>query len=137
MIRRATHDDIPAMTEMGLKFIDAAGLPAATWDDVAGFIHHLLSEETGAGFLSDRGMILGAIMPLPFKLDHLEAHELAWWSEDGQGLRLLRAFERWAQENGAAEISIGLLESTLRQTAEKLLTRGGYRPHERSYRRGF
>ena len=34
------------------------------------------------------------------------AVEHGWWAADGSGLRLLRAYEAWAREKGAAFVTL-------------------------------
>lgn len=127
----ATHDDIPRLIEMGRRFHAASGL-AMGFDPqaVEGFLTGLI--ERGAVFATARGAIGGmAISPYcdpQWKI----AVELFWWAE-GDGLRLLRAFEGWAREIGADEVRMTSLAALPR--ADRLLRFVGYAPAEISYTR--
>ena len=85
----------------------------------------LLGNPQGVVFVSDGGFIAGQMMqtiinPAPV------AFELGWFASDRSGLRLLRAFETWAAEQGATLIKM----SANGGAAERILERRGYRVAE-------
>ncbi len=88
-------------------------------------------ETDGATVLmTDRGVIGGAVHPAYCDPAWLYAVEMFWWAH-GDGLALLRAFERWAQQAGAKEIRMTSLAALPR--ADRLLRCVGYSPAEISY----
>lgn len=89
-------------------------------------VAHLIASPDGAVWVSGGGFIAGSlqptiISPTPIAMEH------GWWASDGSGLRLLRAFEAWARERGAALVQL----STGAEGLE--LTRLGYRLTERAW----
>ena len=79
---------------------------------------------SGGGFIAGR-LTPTIINPVPI------ASELGWWASDGSGLRLLRSFERWAAERGAAlvQLSTGPVGPDL--------SRLGYRRAEQAWGRAI
>ena len=112
-VRPATPDDIDAIAVMGARFFDYSRFGTLVhWDHEtvkaallqvheAGVIFVALRDEAIAGFLA------GALASIWFAPATLAATEFAWWVEpehrqSAAGLKLLRAFEAWAREQGAA-----------------------------------
>ena len=85
----------------------------------------LISSPQGAVFVSGGGFIAGQIMQTVISPDPV-AFELGWMAADRSGLRLLRAFETWAAEQGATLIKM----SANGGAAERILERRGYRVAE-------
>ena len=135
MIRQATAEDVPRVAEMAMRFIAAAGKPEGRPAEVEAVVRGMVGG--GGCFVSERGMILGIVAPLYYRPDYLEAHEVAWWCEDGAGLRLLRAFEQWARDRGAREIVMSTLPDYTARGAHAVLTRRGYRHAEAGYRKAI
>ena len=131
MIREATPDDVLRIVDMVEALRLAVGGPVSvnrphTARTVAG----LLASHDGAVWVSDAGFIAGAltqtiISPAPL------AQELGWYATDGTGLRLLRRFEAWARERGAALVTL----STGPDGPD--LTRLGYRKTETAWVRSI
>lgn len=136
MIKPATEADLPRVADMALKFVTAAGLPHAQADKMAGFVRQIFDNPNGFIAVSKGGFIGGLLAPLYYNPDHLEAHELAWWSEDGQGLSLLAEFEEWARKSGAKQIVLSTLATTDAR-ALKLLARRGFVAGEISHRKAI
>ena len=82
----------------------ASASPRWPLDEAA--LTDVLAHVAEVGFLrvEDGGFIAGIITPNPISPEWLIAKEFLWWSEDGSGLRLARAFREWAKEHGAREI---------------------------------
>ena len=131
MIRPATADDVLRIVDMVEALRLAVGGPipvdrAHTAQTVAA----LLSSPDGAVWVSQGGFIAGVltqtiISPVPV------AQELGWFATDKSGLRLLRAFENWAQARGAA-----LIQLSTGPTGPDL-TRLGYRRAETAWVRSI
>ena len=131
MIRPATPGDIPALMEMGKAFHAESGMPFAFDLDAMGDVLARMIEAEGAAVLmADKGVIGGMVQPAYCDPAWLYAVEMFWWAT-GDGLALLRAFERWAQQAGAKEVRMTSLAALPR--ADRLLRCVGYDPAEVSY----
>jgi len=131
MVRPAALDDIPALLEMGKAFHAESMMPFAFNEDaMAAALRQMIESEGAAVLMTDRGVIGGAINPAYCDPSWLYAVELFWWAQ-GDGLKLLRAFEGWAQQAGAKEIRMTSLAALPR--ADRLLRCVGYAPAEVSY----
>ena len=58
-----------------------------------------------AVFVTDKGFIMGMVQPLAFS-KFWNAYEMAWFSEDGSGLDLLKAFTKWATDMRAINVVV-------------------------------
>lgn len=117
---------------MGRKFHEASGQPCPfDPDGLAEFVSGMIDSPQAAIFLTEAGMIGGVLAPAYCSPGWSMAVELFWWSEDRQGLRLLRAFEEWAHESGAQEVRMTTLHSL--PSAARILSRRGYGATEISY----
>lgn len=136
LIRRATVDDIGHCARLGLKFIEAAGMPAATIEGCIEFCARIIDHpDNAAMFVSPQGVIAGVIAPLYYRPDYLQAVELFWWAEDGHGRALLAAFEAWAIENGADDINMSTLDHFSHPGVEVLLKKRGYEGRDKTFRK--
>lgn len=127
MIRPAAGSDVLSIVDMIERLRAAVDGPipvdrAHTASVVAGLIADpdALVLVSGAGFIAGR-LTPTIINPAPI------ASEMGWWAADGSGLRLLRAFERWAAERGA------LLVQLSTGSAGPDLSRLGYRRAEQAW----
>ena len=88
-------------------------------------IAELIHSPDGAVWVSERGFLaakLGRTIISP----NLIAEECGWYAEDRSGMRLLNAFERWAESKGATLIRM----SCNGGAAQQILERSGYRVAE-------
>lgn len=104
MIRHATPTDVAAIVRMVAMLHDAAHIVVPMDPRViAHFLSALIASPQGLvlvggpqqpdGFLAASvGTASIAMVPI--------AHEHGWWSEGGDGLRLLRRYEAWARGQG-------------------------------------
>lgn len=125
-MRQATEADIPRIIDMVERLAAAVDGPQRvcrikTGGVLAGLIH----SETGVVYVTDAGFIAGAIADTVISPDPV-AIELGWYAEDRSGLRLLRAFEAWAHEQGATLIKM----SCNGGAAQQILERAGYKAAE-------
>ncbi|MGB1214785.1 MAG: hypothetical protein ACPG4X_15575 [Pikeienuella sp.] len=133
MIRKATTQDIPGVVDFGARFHAQSQQPFPyDTEAVAEFVGNIIKSPVGAIFLSETGMIGGVLTPAYCAPDWLMAVELFWWAEKG-GVKLLKAFEVWAEDMGANEVRMTSLASLER--ADGLLKRLDYAPTEISYRK--
>lgn len=114
------------LLEMGRRFHAASGIPCGFDGDA-----FLLAMERCGVFTTEKGFIAGMLVPSPICPSWVMAVELAWWSEDGKGLSLLRKFEKWARQSGASEIRMTTLSDMPR--AGEIMPRLGYRSVEVSW----
>lgn len=136
MVRRATSADVELVAELGHKFINASDAPPATLGECRTFVAALIPHPQGAVFVSERGVIAGTVGPLYYRPDFLQAIELFWWAEDGQGKLLLDAFERWAiDEAKVHEIYMSTLEGFTPPAIDVLLLRRGYAASNKTFRK--
>lgn len=96
----------------------------------AATVARLIASPDGVVLVTDGGFIAGALVatiinPAPV------LQEMGWYAADGSGLRLLRAFERFGRERGAALVSL----STGPNGPD--LSRLGYRRAEQAWVRSF
>lgn len=88
----------------------------------------MLADPNQCVFLHDYGAIGGMLSQFPFGPGTF-AQEVFWWAER-DGLSLFRAFESWAEEQGASAISMAALPDSRVRT---IYQRRGYRRAEQFY----
>ena len=122
MIRKATEADIPRLIDMTTALAASVRGPQAVCRLRTGeTLVSLLRNPQGVIFVSDGGFIAGQIMQTVISPDPV-AFEIGWLATDRSGLRLLRAFEVWAAEQGATLIKM----SANGGAAQRILERRGY-----------
>lgn len=92
-------------------------------------IDHIL--DNGISFRSDNGFIGGVVMPHPFT-GHSVLVELAWWSQDKLGIKLLNTFIQAGKDIGVHEIRMSTM-GTSSDTAAKIIQRKGFAVAETQY----
>ena len=124
-IRPATEADVPQIVAMSVHFLDTlyAGALVGSAPHLAAFVQ------------ADRviGMAVVHVYEHPMS-GELVASELAWWVEPERrraGVRLLRAIEQWARDQGAAVMQ--MIAPTPRVGA--FYTAIGYAPVETLFQR--
>lgn len=133
MIREATRADVPKILEWGKAFHDAAQHPFGHDEEATrAFVDGLMESPLGVILTSETGMIGGVLAPAYSAPSWTMAVELFWWAEKG-GVKLLKAFEEWAENKGAQEVRMTSLTNLTR--ADELLKRLDYAPIEISYRK--
>lgn len=126
LIRPAVEADIPRIVDWAVQLRAAVNGPQAvcritTGHTVAGLIH----SPDGAVWVSGHGFIAAKLGRTIISPDVI-AEECGWFAEDRTGLRLLRAFERWADKHGATLKRV----SCNGGAAQRILERAGYRQAE-------
>jgi GNAT superfamily N-acetyltransferase len=143
-IREATVDDIPALVDMGLRFLRESSYRAVLAENpdqmmrlaiqmVTGEATAILVSETDGGVIV--GMF-GLVLWPHFISGEMTAGEVFWWVEPsarGAGLRLWQAGEEWARARGA--VCFDMIAPNDRVGV--LYERHGYVSVERTYRRRF
>jgi hypothetical protein len=84
-------------------------------------------------FITEGGFIMGMVQPLAFSR-LWNAYEMAWFSEDGSGLDLLKAFTKWAVGMRAINVIVhnyaGMVPA---EKFNKVLHRKGFKTLGASY----
>lgn len=129
LIRPATEADIPHIIDLVTRLAAAVSGPQAvcrirTGETLAG----LINGPDGCVWVSEHGFIAGQITQTVISPDPI-AVELGWFAEDRSGLRLLNAFEAWAEGRGATLVKM----SSNGGAAQRILERRGYRLAESSW----
>jgi GNAT superfamily N-acetyltransferase len=148
-IRFATIEDAPALTVMAQKFVaygahwSAFRIPAEEMQTniesmlTAGTIKCLVAEVNGEIV----GMIAFALVVAWFAPSVLLASELAWWVEERArgttvAIRLVRAYEKWAIDNGAKLIAMSSITVDANDSVGNMLSRIGYEASEITHVKG-
>ena len=145
--RRATIDDLDALVALGERFVAYApygDAVRATAGGIAEGLRNVFAAPAGVVFVAERdGEIAGALVGLmtaPWCApDTRVATELAWWVDERRrrspaAVRLLRAFEAWARDHGAACVVMSDLVMCDGTTpAGPLFRRLGYQLVERAH----
>ncbi len=136
MIRTATNEDIPAIVGMIERLHASIGVVLPV--DVAvtsKFVGLLIASPLGwvrvwdagqgtTGFLA-ASIGTATISMVPVAAEH------GWWAEGGGGLRLLRAYEAWAKEQGCFAARMSTPPHNKR--AAEILERCGFAPAEQAW----
>lgn len=132
MVRRATAADIPALVDMARAFhVECEPRFAFDADHMAQEFERYIAADAATCLTHGLGFIMGVLAPAMSNPAWVVAYEALWWSEDGNGLRLMRAFEEWARDAGADEVKFS--HPAGNERAATILTRTGHRPSEIMY----
>lgn len=131
MIRQATKEDFPELLRMGELFFKASGYSAVgnyNLDKTTRMLESLI--ELGTVLIGEGGM-LGYVLSEIWMTDVTVGSELFWWVDEdkrstGLGLKLIKAAEAAAKENGASYMAMANIESLNSQRMNTLYTRLGY-----------
>lgn len=139
MIRPATHDDIPAMIEMGKRFTDKAGFSEHIGYDPESVEALLIGLIEGAGIclVGERCMAAALVFPHPYNQAHIAAQELFWWSEGREGMLLLSALEQAVRERGAQSLTMITVEAIAAEQMGRIYTKRGFSSVEHHYMKVF
>ena len=140
MIRCATSADVPALVEMGVSFI-ATVYPdqfATNRDQLTALCDILRQDAHSLLLVAERdGQIVGMLGAHAYAHmmsgEHTAA-ELFWWMNPtarGDGLKLYRAFEKWARRHGAQILQMGAPNLDVARVYERL----GFQRVETTYAR--
>lgn len=142
-IRPATDDDTDTLIALGERFFAfsrfAEIVPFAA-DGARAALRKFM--DTGVVLVAEApdgrvaGGIVGVMTQVWFNPCARLAAELAWWVDTefrgtSAGVKLARAFEQWARDNGAAAVSMSDLVIEGETPAGRLFEKLGYRVVER------
>lgn len=144
LVRRGTIEDIDALVDMGGRFFAFtafSGFIPFDPDAVRTALIALL--DGGVVFVAEReqqivGGIVGMASSVWFNQNARTATELGWWVDEqyrhtSAGIKLYRAFEAWAVEQGADAIVMSDLVIRDVAPAENLFKKLGFTTVERSH----
>lgn len=136
VVRVATDADIPALVAMAGQF-HATHERRFDFDQdhMAANFEAWVRSPACVVLVHAQGFIAGAVMPSASNPRWLAAYEILWWSEDGGGLVLMRAFEKWACDMNASEVKFSHPASN--PTLPRVLVRLGHVPAEIAYTKGL
>lgn len=144
-VEKGTLEDVAAGAEAGRKFYETTAYTDIPYDvpTVKRLLAKMIEEGTLVVLKAD-GVIVGGAGgltgPIFFNDDSKVGFELFWWIEPayrGQGLKLLRALERAAQEVGCTHWVMMALEDQTVEQVDVLYRRRDYRRIERGYLKRF
>lgn len=141
MIREATPVDVPRLVAMGREFLHTtayAALIADNPDQMSALASSLIDADRGVVLVADHGGELTGMIGVLVTAHHLSAEPVAmeafWWaSTPGDGVRLRRDAESWAQAHGA--VAMQMVAPS--EAVGAMLERAGYALIERGYMRRF
>lgn len=145
IVRDACAADIPALVDMGMQFAAYQSLTVEVDPYVLDeTIRQLIANDDAVVLVASHhghdphGVLVGMEVALWFAPDTRVASELAWWVNPSHrggsaGVRLIRAFERWAKARGIAHVCMSDIQTNDSASAGPLIERRGYRLTERSY----
>ena len=142
MIRLAVRADIPALVRMARDFhaaspmrdhpfsVERAAASACAAIDMPGHVALVLDSD------GIHGAILGSVRLYPLG-DVVTAHEDVFWIDPSHrgrwGMKMIRAFEDWAKEQGASVIGMSCPVGT----AEPIYRRAGFALIETTFVKGL
>ena len=135
MIRLATHDDIPALIEMGREFVAQSSDAIVPFDEAGtvDMFRSMIDADAACVFISDDGFICGVITALPYLSKKFTVANECFWYAESSGSDLFEAFERWAVQSGASRAIISHRHCSRTPSFERLYRMRGYAPHEHYY----
>ena len=143
MIRPATGSDAEQLNKMGQRFVSETSYgDLVTVDPVrlAETIGNLLGNPDGVILVSEKDQSLTGMIGLlafnhPYSGERT-AFEVVWWVEPesrGAGVRLLKAAEQWARDQGIGKMQMVAPNDRV----GRLYERSGYAKVETSYQRSL
>lgn len=134
---KATLSDLDKVVALGIDFHAASPHSVDPVDTEGWTASAKALIEAGGVFVSDGGMIGGALAPLYFNPAVVYAYELFWWAPDGSGMALQREFRAWAKDSGATGIHWTALADDSLPRIDRIYARSGAVKTEVAYRERF
>lgn len=141
MIREATAADLTRLVEMGVEFLRTtvyAALLTESPTQMATLASQLIASDRGVVLVSDHDGTLSGMIGVLIAPHHLSGEPVAmecfWWAATpGDGIRLLKAAEQWAQDGGSVAMQMVAPD----ERVGALYARQGYELIEYGYMRRF
>lgn len=131
MIRDAGLDDIPALLEMGERFVEAAygriGVPF-DYQSCELLLQSLIERENGILLTNDArdGMFAALVHGWHFNIHVKTSTELFWWSEGKDARAMKRRGEEMARELGAKTMNMANQQHMRSDALTRLYRMDGY-----------
>jgi len=148
MIRPATKSDVPRLVEIGQEFFNMTELDNVTTynlESVTNLLSNSIDDESSTVLVVELdGEIVGAtgatIYPFYFNTDNRVAQEFFWYIAETHrggliGVKLFKALEMWALENGAQTMDMTALGVNQRSVGQFYEKQGYYRQETHYMRR--
>ena len=143
-LRFAEHEDIPQCVEVGREFWAVSPYAESleySPESVAGLLATLIDNQLMMVAEYEEGIVGVAgiwVAPLPFNPAVILAHELFWYvapgvRENGVGAAMLSNIESMARAKGAKLMSMGTMQTSSPEKAEKLFSAHDYKLTEKTY----
>ena len=145
-VRRATIDDLDQYTVLAECFHAASPMHGAIAFDRQGYADFFKASidqpSVGIWLAESDGKMIGICgalaYPLYFSPNALVVQELWWWLTPesrgtGAGAMMFKQIELWAKAHKAAALFMIALEDERANKMEKLYTRAGFKPMERTF----
>ena len=145
-VRRATAEDLDQYLRLGAAFHNATPVHNAMPFDYEGFTNFYLTAVTNPAmgvWIAEKDNkavgVAGALCyPMYFSPSHRVVQEIWWYLTPeargtGVGKQMYDAIESWAKEQGATALFMIALEDERSPGMEKLYSRQGFRPMERTF----
>ena len=138
MIRKATTEDLPKLLNLAQEFYASSeflegfnlNIFVANWSN-------FINNDIGViWILNEFDGILGAVKYPDINSGELVATEFFWFvspDKRGDGIKLLREFEKWAKEVGCKKIFMVYLMDSMPEEMKSVYKRYGYKPMEVHY----
>lgn len=140
-VRDAELQDIPALLRLGAQFHGESGYGEFSTFDPQAFsqtLSTLIQSPNGFLAVTDHGFLGGLLTPFFFNFAETSAQEVFWFvsregRQNGEGIELLEAFERWSESVGAKAVVMLNIEGL--EGAARLYSSRGYSRREQSWMR--
>lgn len=145
-VRQATEWDLPAVIQLSLAYAEEADHhDNFTFDPELAALHGITAvRDPNSCFLVSvyEGKVVGflwaILTTLPWSRTPIALDNILYVSPDyrgKQGMYLIRAYEKWAQECGAVEVNVSIASGITNERTESLYERLGYTKVGTSYRK--
>lgn len=106
-VRRATAEDLPHLLELARREHARSRFAGEPFDAhwVAQAMRQGVQGMLSCAFVSEAGFIAGVVQPGMLNR-RFTAYEMAWYAEDGAGMKLLAAFTQWARSMRAVAVQV-------------------------------
>jgi len=146
LVRKATEADLDKYVTLAQAFHAASPMHGVVEFDREGYgqfyLSSLQNESIGVWLAELDNEIVGIsgaiAYPLYFSPSAIVVQELWWWLTpdargSGAGAAMFKQIEAWAKERSASALFMIALEDDRAQKMEKLYSRAGFRPMERTF----
>lgn len=142
MVRLATLEDLPRLTEMAKAFLNESGYADFYGTDDQSIESTLTNLINSESLLTDggNGMVGFLVFPMYFNVNHIVSQEMFWWVSKEKrgtklGIELLIEAEKQSKKLGAKSMFMISLDHLHGDKVGDLYKRMGYTKNEQVYMR--